>query len=146
MLKNFAHKGLIFFSDIPWTKARAGPHTNFQILNCVSMEYWQNRERRQLYFLSSAHVLKRTIGLLSRWTWQMHLVSVDKFRQTSNIRHTWVGNKIVDHSDVVGASPVGAAPTTSSFSTQHLASMDWPKATAKRDDNHSSFVIWCGLY
>ena len=23
------------------------------------------------------------------------------------------GNKIVDHSDVVGASPVGAAPTTS---------------------------------
>ena len=30
---------------------------------------------------------------------------------------TLVGNKIVDHSDVVGASSVGAAPTTSSFST-----------------------------
>ena len=28
-----------------------------------------------------------------------------------------VCNKIVDHSDVVGASPVGATPTTSSFST-----------------------------
>ena len=27
------------------------------------------------------------------------------------------GNKFVDNSDVVGASPVGAAPTTSSFST-----------------------------
>ena len=39
------------------------------------------------------------------------------YRQTSNIRRTWVGNKIVDHLDVVGASPVGAAPTTSSFST-----------------------------
>ena len=39
------------------------------------------------------------------------------YRKTSNIRHTFVGNKIVDHSDVVGASPVGAAPTTSSFST-----------------------------
>ena len=39
------------------------------------------------------------------------------YRKTSNIRHTLVGNKIVDHSDVVGASPVGAAPTTSSFST-----------------------------
>ena len=38
------------------------------------------------------------------------------YRQVSNIRHT-LGNKIVDHSDVVGASPVGAAPTTSSFST-----------------------------
>ena len=39
------------------------------------------------------------------------------YRQTSNIRATWEGNTIVDHSDVVGASPLGAAPTTSSFST-----------------------------
>ena len=35
--------------------------------------------------------------------------------QICNIRCTLVGNKIVDHSDVVGASPVGATPTTSSF-------------------------------
>ena len=28
-----------------------------------------------------------------------------------------IGNKIVDNSDVVGVSPDGAAPTTSSFST-----------------------------
>ena len=41
----------------------------------------------------------------------------DTYRQVSNIRRTLEGNKIVDHSDVVGASPVGAAPTTSSFST-----------------------------
>ena len=33
------------------------------------------------------------------------------------ISHTLIGNEIVDPSDVVGASPVGAAPTTSSFST-----------------------------
>ena len=39
------------------------------------------------------------------------------YRKVSNIRRTLVGNKIVDHSDVVGALPVGAAPTTSSFST-----------------------------
>ena len=39
------------------------------------------------------------------------------YRQVSNIRRTLVGNKMVDHSDVAGASPVGAAPTTSSFST-----------------------------
>ena len=39
------------------------------------------------------------------------------YRQVSNISRTLVGNKIVDHSDEVGASPVGAAPTTSSFST-----------------------------
>ena len=41
----------------------------------------------------------------------------DIYRKTSNISHTLEGNKIVDHSDVVGASPVGAAPTESSFST-----------------------------
>ena len=40
-----------------------------------------------------------------------------QYRKVSNIEGTLVGNKIVDHSDVVGASPVGAAPTTSSFST-----------------------------
>ena len=41
------------------------------------------------------------------------------YSQTSDISHTLVGNsnKIVDHSDVVGASPIGAAPTTSSFLT-----------------------------
>ena len=39
------------------------------------------------------------------------------YRKTLNISRTLVGNKIVDNSDVVGASPVGAAPTTSSFST-----------------------------
>ena len=41
----------------------------------------------------------------------------ETYRKTSNISRTLVGNKIVDNSDVVGASPVGAAPTTSSFST-----------------------------
>ena len=44
----------------------------------------------------------------------MHIID---YRKTSNISRTFVGNKIVDNSDVVGASPVGAAPTTSSFST-----------------------------
>ena len=39
------------------------------------------------------------------------------YRKVANIRRTVVGNRIVDHSDVVGASPVSAAPTTSSFST-----------------------------
>ena len=40
-----------------------------------------------------------------------------KYRKTSNTRRTLVGNKIVDRPYVVGASPVGAAQTTSSFST-----------------------------
>ena len=42
---------------------------------------------------------------------------LQRYRKTSNISRTFVGNNIVDNSDVVGASPVGAAPTTSSFST-----------------------------
>ena len=41
----------------------------------------------------------------------------NSIRQTANIRRTSVGNKIVDHSNVVKASPVGPAPGTSSFST-----------------------------
>ena len=39
------------------------------------------------------------------------------YRQSSNISRTLARNKTVDHSDVVGASPVGAAPTTFSFLT-----------------------------
>ena len=45
------------------------------------------------------------------------LDELNMYRQVSNIRRTLVYNTIVDHSDVVGASPVGAAPNTSSFST-----------------------------
>ena len=41
----------------------------------------------------------------------------NEYRQVSKIIRTVEGNKIVDHSDVVEASPVGAAPSTSSFST-----------------------------
>ena len=46
-----------------------------------------------------------------------HGTQYEIYRKVSNISRTLVGNKIVDHSDVVGASPVGAAPSTSSLST-----------------------------
>ena len=39
------------------------------------------------------------------------------YRKPANIRRTLVSNNMVDHSDVVGASLVGVAPTTSSFLT-----------------------------
>ena len=64
------------------------------------------------------------------------------YRQTSNIRNTIEGNDLFDHSDVVGALPVSAAPTTSSCSTWHLASMDWAKTTARREENN---FIFCDL-
>ena len=68
------------------------------------------------------------------------------YRQISNIRRAWAGNDIVVHSNVVIASPVGAAPTTSSFSTQHLASIYCTDTTPGRDEKHSSFGIWCALH
>ena len=73
-------------------------------------------------------------------------IHVIKYHQTSNISCTLVGNKIVDHSHVVGASPVGAAPTKFSFSTKHRASMDWTKTTARWEEKRLSFEIWCVLY
>ena len=47
--------------------------------------------------------------------WQNHVKCNN--RKTSNISSTLVGNRIVYHSDVDGASPVGAAATKSSFSS-----------------------------
>ena len=57
---------------------------------------------------------------------------IDNYRKISKISCTLLGYEIVDHSDVVGASPVGAAPTTSSFSTWHLASRDSAKTGARQ--------------
>ena len=76
----------------------------------------------------------------------MSLKLLRELRKTSNISCTLVGNNIVDNPDVVGASPVGAAPTTSLFATKHLASMDWAKTTARGYKKHLSFGIWCDLY
>ena len=60
-----------------------------------------------------------------------------RFRQTSNTSRTAVSNKIVDHSDVVG----GAAPTTSSFSTQHLDTLHEDNWKTSRDTlNFLDFV------
>ena len=74
----------------------------------------------------------------------IHLLVI--YLKTSNTSRTLVGNKIVDNSDVVEASPVGAAPTTSSFSTSHLASMFRAKTTAWGSNIHLSFGIGCDLY
>ena len=51
------------------------------------------------------------VSIISRDRKHMFL----KYCQTSNMRCTLSGNKIVDDSDVVGASPVSSAPTTHSF-------------------------------
>ena len=85
----------------------------------------------------------------SSWTGDIRCAGtpmVSLYCQVSNIRRTWVGNEIVDQPDVVGALPVGHAPTTSLFSTEHLASIYCTKTTASRVEKHLSFAIWCDLY
>ena len=51
------------------------------------------------------------------WGALTHAIVLSICRQISNTSRTLVGENIVDHSDVVGASPVGAAQTQSSFLT-----------------------------
>ena len=52
-----------------------------------------------------------------KWDTKYNTNSNLNYRQISNIRRILVGDKFVDHSDEGGESPVGAAPTTSSFPT-----------------------------
>ena len=72
-----------------------------------------NREWVRMYFPKFLRVVSLTL-------WQSHgcpSVNEAEYRQVSNISRTLAGYKIADHSDVVGAPSVDAAPTTSSFST-----------------------------
>ena len=66
------------------------------------------------------HVFKKALTVERCFSSTKRLFDI--YRKTSNISSTLVGNKFFYHWDVVGASPVGAAPTTSSFSTEHLVS------------------------
>ena len=72
---------------------------------------------------------------------KIKLETIADYSQTSCISRSLIDNEIVDHSDVVEASPVGAAPTTASFSTKHRASMDWAETTARRDEKYHDDVI-----
>ena len=78
-----------------------------------SMQWWPNSGPvdKEVAYAISFEISSRAKQIMAI------IVENKKYRQTSNISCTLVGNKIVDHSDVVGASPIGAAPTTSLFST-----------------------------
>ena len=95
------------------------------------------------------HTFQTYVYLYTNIHWRTHshwYSYISYIYQISNIRRTLAGNKIVDHSNVVGASPGSSAPTTSSFTTQHLVSIDCAKTTARRDKKHLSLEIWCVLY
>ena len=111
-----------------------------------------------IFFMKNMYKYIQLIGFFYYWngtdcwdslSWKTKTspLDVERYRQTCNITCSLVDSKLVDHSEIIGASPVGAAPTTSSFSTKHLASMNWAKATARREEDHSiSFGIWFDLY
>ena len=106
------------------------------------------------------HILKKSMETWkgSSWNWWCkvcyfmacilsHILfdtDIFSYRQTSNISRTFVGNKLVDHSDVVGASPAGAAPTDVTYSL--LTSVDWAETTARRDEKHLFFFWFCMAY
>ena len=46
-----------------------------------------------------------------------YIATMMTYRQTSYISRILIDNELIDHSDVVRASPVDAAPTTYSFAT-----------------------------
>ena len=65
--------------------------------------------------------------------YRMNICACLGYRQTSNICHTlWCS--------------WSTACRRCSNSTLHLASMDWTKTTARRNQKHLSFGIWCDLY
>ena len=63
--------------------------------------------------------------MLVYWVHSEKLPLGSKPLPEQNLMLQWLmGNKLVDHSYIVGASPVDFALTTSSFSTENLAWMD----------------------
>ena len=62
-----------------------------------------------------------------------------KHRNFTDISRTLVANIIVGHSDVVGASPVGADPTTSSLFTSHMASIGCATTALRRREKTLKF-------
>ena len=105
-LKFYSMSSKVHLSETHWIVAAPVPDfskKNLTVVKCI--------ENVPLCLFNGSYLYFH----YSNTAWARVIMRV--YRQVSNISRTLVGNKIVDHSDVVGASPVGAAPTTSSFST-----------------------------
>ena len=88
---------------------------NRQDINSIRAKLFRGNENIYLHSISFLHIgMTQVVEILPQVREEL---TYSTYRKTSNISRTLVGNIIVDNSDAVGASPVGAAPTTSSFST-----------------------------
>ena len=94
------------------TPRQHGRHFAGDILNFI-FSYWKIciLIKTLLTFAVSWGFNWQWVGISEIWAPNSRHCLKQLYRQVSNIRRTWVGNEIVDHSHVVGASPVGAAPT-----------------------------------
>ena len=148
-----------FFSD-------TGSYLHASCNDLVSNEHWaitwtityfevpKNQKNKNCQNLLLIIYRCKLVGLMGSGEWILNSVCGLSFgiicywytyRQTSNVSRRLIDNKFVDPSDVVGASSVGAAPNKSSFPTWRLTSIYKAKATARRDEKHLSFGIWCAL-
>ena len=98
--------------SLSWSVTTRCPLYAMFFLRTMCKMQWVIRPGRSGVCLAEVRWCSPTMGL--RLT---HTGFTVIYRQVSNIRRSLVGNEIVDLSDAVGASPVGVAPTTSSFST-----------------------------
>ena len=110
-------KNLILIFVMAWCHSGAKPSSNppstyfaheYVLLHAWSTIIWN--------FQSNSNSVE-VMQWLYLWSSEWLDANYPHYRKVSNIRCTLVGNKFVDHSDTVGASPVGVAPTTSSFPT-----------------------------
>ena len=85
-----------------------------------------------MFYSQLNHIRKKPV----RYRW--HVIANMNYRKISSIRHTHVGNKVVDHSDVAEALPVGAAPTTSSLLTPGFNGLGKDNSKTRRE----TFKFW----
>ena len=78
---------------------------------CYRLPFWESPIILEIWCNKNA--LHKTIRSVIRQG--APEMKVWMYRKTSNISRTLVCNTIGDHSDVVGATPVGAASTTSAY-------------------------------
>ena len=109
------HSNLTRPSDTIW-QHRLGP-TFVQVMACCPMapsshlkQIWINFNE-VCFHLAKQNFTETVLDITFYKCWKLHTV------KSLIYSYTLLGNKIVHHSDVVGAPPAGAAPTTSSFLT-----------------------------
>ena len=100
-------------------------------------------EQNGRHFADISWMKTTVFRLNSPWSLFSMVQSTKKYRKVSYIRRTLVGNNIVDHSDVVGASPVGVAPTTP-FLHQLYTWLQWIGQIQLQNETRNIYVFGLG--